>query len=145
MCRMFFVLATLELHWRVVRGARRQRVRCGTGFSVRKILLRGRSSSHNIVYIYIYIYSPRHVSLDRTDPQFPSRGTVENRLCLSRTCCPPDECVPPFWFTFIIILRIFSPLSDHWSWTRQKWSRDIIHGMRFARSSTGKSNRYYAV
>lgn len=36
---------------------------------------------YNVAYIRIY-YSPRH-SLDRTDPQFPWRGTVEPSL-LSR-------------------------------------------------------------
>lgn len=93
--------------------------------------------ARSILRTTLYIYSPRHVSLDRTDPRFPSRGTVEPSL-LSRMCYQTN--VPPLWFTFIIILRIFSPLSDDWSWTRQKRSRDIIHGMRFARSSTGKSN-----
>lgn len=38
-----FVLVTLELHRRVLRGARRQRVRYGTGFSVGEILARAGS------------------------------------------------------------------------------------------------------
>lgn len=44
--------------------------------------------ARSILRTTLYIYSPRHVSLDRTDPRFPSRGTVEP----TSLCCPPDEC-----------------------------------------------------
>lgn len=71
----FFVLATLELHRRVVRGARRQRVRCGTGFSVRKILLRGRSSAQHCIYIH------HDTSLSTARILDFLRAERSNRLC----------------------------------------------------------------
>lgn len=109
MCRIFFVLATLELHWRVVRGARRQRVRCGTGFSVRKILLRGRSSSHNIVFIYIFtttrLSRPHGSSISfarngREPSLFVANVLPARRMCstvLVHFYYHPSNLLSPFW------------------------------------------------